>query len=419
MKNRELVKSFALSVSFGTIIVGVSKLLNFFLKILVSQLGVVNFGDYYLATSTFTSLTTVTALGIPMSTTRFVSYFRAQHQPKAVQNIIASAVTLIALSAVLVGALFYGYAGSLARMLGTPSAAIYFRVLSFGLIGATLSLLARAVFLGFIRIQLAYTTETIEVALKFIFTVFGMLLLRWGVLGALIGYAVGTLSASLVNIYVLAKISQMKRFAPQFSPKFLRYTWPVSASEIITAATNVLLLYIVQIRGGAQGIGLYAAAVSVASLVHIIPQMILSIFLPMASRYFAQRKSITPIYKTLFLWLGIVVLPPTIGLSLLSAHITTLVFGASYAHAATILSMLAVAYGLYALLVWPNRQLLDMAGFTKENLALTLLRAAISISTLLYVVPEFTGVGLARSVLMGWIGEAVGCLVLVKLKRLI
>jgi len=419
VKKKELEKSFVTSIAMGAVIVGGSKLLNFILKILVSQLGVINFGDYYLATSTFTGLTTMAALGIPMSATRFISYLTGQRRPEAVQGIIASAITITAISSVLVGIALYGYAQTIAALLGAPHTEVYLRILSFGLIGSTITLLARAVFLGYMRIHLAYSAEAVEIALKFIFTIAGIIVFRLGVLGALVGYTAGTLVAAIINTYILTRVTGIRRITPQASVGFLRFALPVGASEILTAVSGVIFLYAVGIRGGAETVGYYGAAVSIAALIHVIPQMILSVFLPTASRVFAQKTSMMPVYKTLMIWLGIAVVPPAIFLSVFSSQIIGLVFGASYTASASLLPLLVAAYGVYALLVWPNRQLLDMAGFTRENLLLTACRICTSAVLLFVVYSEFTGAGLARALLWGWGAEALGSLWLVKNKRLL
>jgi len=412
-------KSFVTSISFGTIIVGLSKLLNLILKILVSRLGVLNFSDYYLATSTFSGLTTISALGIPMSTTRYTSFYRGKRRLSDAQNTISSSYVITLISSTVASIAFYSGAHYLAASIGAPHAAAYFRVLSLGLIGATITLLSRAIFLGYIRIQLSYAAEAIEVGFKFIFTIIGMLVLGWGVLGALIGYTVGTIVAAAINTRLVIHVAHLTHFSPKITSEFLRFALPVSASEIITTTTGVILLYIIRVRSGAETIGFYGAAVSLATLIHIIPQMIFNIFLPTASALYAQNKPVLPIYKTLLLWLCIVVLLPSIILIWLSPYITSLIFGHIYIAAAPILSVLVIAYGLYAILVWPNRQLLDMAGYTKENLSLTVIRVCITLFSLYGVFPELNGLSLANAMLMGWIGEAVGSLLLVKTKHLI
>jgi len=419
VKNPKLTRSIITSISLGTSIAGGTKLLSFILKILVSRLGVINFSDYYLSTSTFSGLTTITALGIPMSTTRYVSFFLGKNKSKEARDIIMSALTIVLISSSVVAIALYVGAQALANRVGTPHAAIYFRILSFGLTGATITILARAVFLGYLRIRLAYATEAVEVSVKFIFTLGGLLFLQWGVIGAIIRYTTGTLLASFINIAVLLRTSHIKRLSPKFEIKFLKFALPVSASEIITAATSIFFIYAVRSHSGAETIGYYGAALSLASLIHIVPQMVFSIFLPIASASFAKKHVIGPIYKTLLLWLSIVVLTPTVILYMTSPKLISIVFGQSYALAAPILSILAIAYGLYAIFVWPNRQVLDMAGFTQENCLLTIFRVIVTITSLYLLFPEFDGISLAKATLIGWIGEAIGSLLLVKQKQLI
>ena len=419
MKKHELEKSFITSISFGTIIVGCSKILSFVLKILVSKLGVINFSDYYLSTSTFSGLTTITALGIPMSTTRYISFYRGENRLHDTHAIITSAFTITATSSIIAAIALYTGAHYLASSVGAPHAAVYFRVLSFGLVGATITILSRAVFLGYIRIRLAYAAEAIEVGCKFLFTIVGVLVLKWGVFGALIGYTTGTLTASIINLYVMVNMTKISHFAPKIKSEFIRFALPVSASEIVTASMGVVLLYIVRLHSGAETIGLYGAATSIAALIHVIPQMIFSIFLPTASRLYAQKKSVLPIYKTLLVWLCVVVLPPVALLSWLSSSLTSVVFGSSYVTSAPILTVLAMAYGIYALLVWPNRQILDMAGCTKENFSLTLVRVCVTGISLYGIFPAFDGVSLAMAIFTGWLAEAVGSIILVKAKHLL
>ncbi len=414
-----LEKAFITSISLGAVIIGGSKLLNFILKLLVSQLGVENFGDYYLAISTFIGLTTVAALGIPMSTTRFISFLNGQRNIKSIRNVISTAMIVIISSSLFMSGIVYGYADTMSALLDMPNAAVYLRILSFGFMGSSMTLLIRAVFLGYVRIRLTYVIEALEVTLKFLFTVGGLLVMQRGVLGALVGYVAGTLSASCINFFILANVSDLRKFTPRLSLGFLRFAWPVSASEILTAAANIILLYIVRIRGGGETVGFYAAAVSIASFIHMIPQMVLSIFLPVASTMFAQKKPVFPIYKTLIAWLGVVSLIPSFFIALLSPNIISMIFGSSYKPAAIILTMLAMAYGIYAMIAWPNRQLLDMAGHTKDNLVLTVLRIVISMGAILFLQEEINGTSLAGAVLYGWIGESIGSLILVKRKRLI
>ena len=419
MKNLPIRHYLTVGISLGLVVFGGSKLLNFALKLAVSRLGVTNFGDYYIATSTFVSIATLTTLGIPMSTTRFVSYFRGLGQKDRSKEIISSAITISGIASILAGCMLFGTAEWLAALLGITHAALYFKILSFGLIGASLSLLVRAILLGYLHVQTSYALEGVETVSKFLFVLMGIWVFRLGVLGAVVGYTLGIAVSSAINYIALTKKIHVSPFTSRISQNLITFAWPVSASEIITAISATTLIFILRIAGGGEEVGYYAAAVSVAGLIHVIPQMILPIFLPVISQRYGEQKSIRAVYKTVMTWLGFTVGLLTLGIIGLNPIIMRVLFDSSYSRMTTVLPVLAAAYGFYAIFVWPHRQLLDMAGYTKHNLALTILRSAVSIASLLLVFQRASGTGVAAAILLGWIAEGIGCMYLIMKKRLI
>lgn len=419
MNPRRLKASLAVSISYGTAVMGISKILHFLLKLFVSRLGVSDFGDYYLATATFTGLASVAALGIPMSTTRFVSYYTAKRMPERVKGIVSSALIVTFLSSVVCATLLFIFALPISNVIGAPAASVSFRILAAGLIGATTTMLSRAVYIGRLQINRAYVADTIEITCKFALTAIGMITLGWGVVGAIVGFAAGTFLSAIINGAMMLSSTGIRQLRPSAARNFIDYAWPVGASELLTVASNVILLYIVRTRGGADTIGLYAAAVSVASLLHVLPQMMFSIFLPSASRLYAEGRKVAPIYKTLLAWTSVAVFIPSAILLLLRYPLLTRLFGMGYDRAVPMLTTLIAAYAVYALVVWPNRQLLDMAGYTKANLMLTILRITVSGVVLIGFSTQYAGTGLANAVLAGWAAEGLGSVALVIFRKIL
>lgn len=411
-----IIKLFALSLSFGTIIVILSKLLNFSLKLFVSRLGVENFGDYYLVIATVTSLTTLVSLGIPMSLTRFLSYLRNN---KEKQSVLSSSLTLTLLSASIAGLLLFIVTNPLFTFTETTQISIYLQILSLSLIGGTFTSIVRAYYLGILRVKHAYITEAIDVIGKFIGVLTGMLWIKAGVLGAVSGYTLGTLGSACINAVRLFKREQIPIITTHISHRLIGFAWPVGASEVLTTITNTALVYALRAGGGGDNVGLYAAATSIAALIHLLPQMIFSVFLPFASGRHATGKPLYASYRTLMFWLYIVVVPPTLVLTLMSPSIISILFGQSFANASSTLSILAIAYGVYALIVWPNRQILDAAGFTKHNLLLTVLRISSMFIVLLFFFPPTSSAALAKTVAIGWLAEGLGAVYIAKKKQCI
>ena len=411
-------KSFITSIFFGTLTVGLSKLLTFILKLYVARLGVGSFGDYYFSTSTFTGLATLSALGIPMSVTRFVSYLRGKKQDKQVPTLIASGISLVTITTLVFGVCMFIFSGIFAETIHAPNMSRYFRLLSIAVLGAGITQVVRAAFLGAMKIRAAYAAEMYELALRFVCTVIGMAIFQEEILGAVIGYAIGTIIGALINLFLIKKYDWVKFYPPLISRDLVRYAVPVGASEIITALTGIILLSWLRAGTDAFQVGLYGAAVAVASLIHVIPQMVFAIFLPVVSERFAQKKSITILYGKLLMWLVIAVLVPAYMLHVFRVPLLSLLFGDTYTAAASTLTFLLIAYSLYALMVWPNRQLLDMSGYTSVNLGLTVLR---TISCLLFIYASgknINGELVAYAITAGWIVEACGSIFFVRQNNL-
>jgi len=151
---------------------------------------------------------------------------------------------------------------------------------------------------------------------------------------------------------------------------------------------------------------------------YLVCGSVFAIFLPIASERHAQKRAVAPVYMKLLGWLAPAVFVPALILFSIRSPLIILLFGQTYQQAGSILSILLIAYTLYALLVWPNRQLLDMAGYTRQNFLLTTLRA-ITIVIFLLFQSTVNGEHLAYAISAGWVIEAMGSIFLVRQKRLL
>gem|GEM_PF-3275551 len=419
MESRQAHKLVVLGLSFGIIVLGTSKLFNFILKLAVSRLGVEGFGDYYLLTSTFGSLVTLCALGLPMSVTRFVSYYHSQKNDGVARDAISTALTISAVLTLIVTVITFTAADAVANLLGIPHITQYLRIISMGITGALLTTFGRAMLMGFLRVRASYLLESVDIFGKFLFVFVAITILGLGLQGAIWAFALASITTGLINAYLAIHLTNLRGISARISGTLTSYSWPVSVSEVLTAGTATALMYMVRAWGSSSDLGYYAAAVSLASLLHLAPNMILSVFLPLVSSLHAEGKSILSTYKTILLWLFPVVAIPAVILFAISPLLIGGLFGPLYQNAVDTMRYLIVAYGLYAVVVWPLRQLLDMAGYTKLNLVLTTVRSCVSIVALLHPSVGFTSAGLSIAVLFGWAGEAVGSVLFVLWKRVL
>jgi O-antigen/teichoic acid export membrane protein len=402
--------------AYGILTLAAAKLLQLVLKLLVARLGVAQFGTYYLVTTTFTGLTTFAAMGIPMSITRFVSL----HESSGTDS-----RTTVTFGILILGGIGIAVTAAAVFVPGllTPGTAVsqfpYLQLIAWGLTGALFTQLAKAVYLGHLNVKSGYTVELTDLTVRFGCVIAGMAVWNLGLAGAVTGYAAGATAVGIGAVLMLVRNGYVTTRTAVFPRALIAYTWPVSASEIVSAMGGAGLIWYLNQTAGSGEVGIYAAGVSVASLINILPQLVLPVFLPVITRLHGRGDAIFHVYRLVETILTAAVLTAAVILAAVRSPVISAVFGPAYARSATILIPLLSAYAWYAVIVWPNRQILDMAGYTKQNLALTLLRYAVCGMAILTIPGKPSGTTIAVGLLCGWLAEGVGCIWWIRRKGII
>ncbi len=415
----DIKKYFTVGIVSGMVVLVVTKALQLGLKLIVARLGVEEFGSYYYFISLYTSFVTIASLGIPMSITRFFSYYSGKKQEQMRAHIIQSALVLMGIIAVvLTGSLMF----CVWRFAGYFTAAAYTTSLWLLVCSIPFSFLIvsmKAGLLGQLQIKKSYCIDGLTALITFGCISLALFVFHAGVAGALYAYALSMLVTAAISVYLFHSYIPFASFSFRISKEFFQYTWPVSVSEILTASSAIFYVTVLKYYGGTDEVGLYGLAVTLASLVNIFPQIILPVFFPVISKLYSKHISIREVYKKIVLLLIITSLLSA-GLVLLGSRWGTgLFFGSSYLPALPMVPYLIAAYTVYILFVWYNRQLLDMAGMTKVNLLATLLRVGITIVSIFLFLPHITGMQLAIACGIGWISEGAMCLTVIYKKRLL
>jgi O-antigen/teichoic acid export membrane protein len=409
-------KYFAYGILAGGAVFVLTKIAAFVLKIIIAKLGVSQFGSYYIFTTLFSNITMLVALGIPMSLTRFISLYIGMGKRAKRTEVTHSALSFLIATGVISTIVLYTGSPFFSHIMHSEKGQSYVSVLALGIIAALLIQFAKSIYLGYLRPHVQYGIDAIVIGLQSISIIYALWVLRLDVFGAIAAYVIGTCIGAAITLFFTYRFIDLKTFRFHITRELLVYTLPVSASEIFTALSSIIFIVLLKHFGGEKEVGLYAAAVSLASILHVIPQIILPMFLPIISNLYGKGQSIISVYTKILTILSFFTLA-VLGLLIIGKiYIIQLLFGFSYQSSAEILLPLSIAYGWYAIVVWPNRQLLDMAGFTKYNFSLTLIRIFITSAILLLFIPILRGPHLALSLLAGWIGEGIVCLYILHMK---
>ncbi len=398
---------------YAAIAIGITRVFQFFMKFFLARIGVESLGAYNLVTTSFQTYAMLFSFGIPFAITRYVSIFLEKQQYEYVKKIISAGFTLLLLISCAVAIISIVVFQHIPLALSNTMFSQYvFYGLAFAFPFGMMTIFAKAVFIGKLLPNRSFFFEFVESIFRIV--LFGFLLyLGLGAEGGILAYAIAVF---LTGIYAIGSLRPylMVSLSSDVLRQLFHFILPVSISELLVHAFGLFQIYILHYASGIEEVGLYTAAVAIAGMIHIIPQILLHMFLPVISRVYASGKSIQPYYRkiTIILFLSISVC--CLMFLLFSSQIMIVIFGESYERSARIANVLIVAYGVYAIITWAGRLVLDMMGRTGINLMLTLIRVVVAVCCSILFVPSLGGIGIAYSYLIGVTIEALVCLFMVK-----
>jgi O-antigen/teichoic acid export membrane protein len=137
-------------------------------------------------------------------------------------------------------------------------------------------------------------------------------------------------------------------------------------------------------------VGVYNAALPTAMLLLMVPNALLSIFLPVITSEHAKRRmdSIRILYITIVKWIGLLGLPILFIMSIFSSPILIKFFGLEYASGGTSLIILSIGYFIFTLF-WPASHLIAMIKKTQISFFISLSATSTNILLNWFLIPIY------------------------------
>lgn len=368
-------------------------------KLVLARLGTESFGVFSFATETFQSVVLLATLGIPYGVMRFLAMGKGRN---------TTSVFLLSGSALVLGS---SVVGALLLFVLAPSPEL--KLLSVFLPAAGALLVFRSALLGLLRYAHAFFLDVAEAAVRAVAYAIA-LLLGFGLTGAVLGYGIAAIAAGILGLLFLLPHVTGARIGRPHALALVLFSWPVALSQITTGILEAGSLFILLRLWGAGGVGLYSAALTVGMLLFIVPQIVVPVFAPAFARALTHKGEGALLYQTVLRWIIIISSPIFLVLFAFYTPVVRLLFGSEYVASTAVGRILLVASYIYVILPWIPRQILDMAGHTKQTLALTLVRAGVLVTAWILLVPPLAGVGLALGVAASWAAEGVGAVILTR-----
>ena len=154
----------------------------------------------------------------------------------------------------------------------------------------------------------------------------------------------------------------------------------------------------------AADVGMYNAAVPIASILIIVPALFLQLFFPLITKEYSKKNLslINDLSKQIGKWIFILNLPILILMILFPGAVINILFGSEFVNAATSLKFLAIGMFFYSIFTI-SENLLSMREKTKITLMSFVLAAFLNITLNIILVPRYGINGAAISTMLSYI----------------
>ncbi len=305
------------------------------------------YGVYGVIMSVLLPAELIGRLGIPQATSKLVAEVRNEQRAFEQTSITLTAVTFLALAAA-----FFCAAPLLARAYALENGAVLFRIAALDIPFYGMFFCLQHILNG----QRRFASEGLGVSLYGVSKALGVV--------ALLAIGVTIEGALIVN--VLASVVGCAYFASRLSPKRFRPTLaemrPILRLALPTSffilgqqlLANLDLWFLKWIGEEAdQTIGLYVAAVKIASLPNLALFVTMAVLIPTISRAAsaADDEMVRTLVRGATRLLVLVLLPTCVYLAVRSEALLALVYGPDFAAGAVFQALLVLRFGLFGVLL--------------------------------------------------------------------
>lgn len=363
-----------------------------------------NYGLLFLGMSVFGILMVLTKLGIGRSAGRYISEYK-ETNPSQISHIIWTSLLLNLGTIAVVGiGLLAGYQ-IIAELLNEPDLAPFLQMGVLYLIFGTLTKYVRQVLQGFEAIKSAALIHIVNRGGRALFAI-GLVLLGYGAFGALSGYIISYLLATVAGLALI--FNRIYREYQTTTPiesglqrRIAEYTIPLTA----TSAANAL-----NERVDTVLVGFFLTPVAVSyyviskQVVDFVEKPMVALGFTLAPTFGSEKANeniehARKLYETALVNSLLLYIPTAAGLILVAEPMIELVFGTNYVGAASVLQVLS-AYAVFQAITNITSHGLDFMGRARDRAIAQGITSALNVLLNILLIPMMGVVGAAISTLI-------------------
>jgi O-antigen/teichoic acid export membrane protein len=346
--------------------------------------------------------------GINSAMTKQIASLRTANREAEIHDVIVSGMVFEVVSGAALALLCYVLSDFLASVLNAPEAAPLIAIMSLSIFAGAVLAAATSIFVGFENMKLNSFTVVCQAIVK---TAVGpiLVLVGYGVFGAIIGAAVSYVAAAAIGaaavyfIFVrsLRKAKVGKCHIYQTIKPMFAFGAPLMVSNFVIGVLPLIINSLMFIYAGALMYGNYTAALNFAVLSTFLTLPINTVLFPAFSKLNSDNDSnlMQTIFASSVKYTSVLMVPVTLAIMILSTPMVNTLFGylpsgdPKYAFAPYFLA-LTVAVNLFALVGnFSVGNLLAGVGETKLLMKQGMLTLALGLPLAFLLVPAFGVVG--------------------------
>lgn len=374
------------------------------------------YGLMYFALSVFGTVAILGTLGIPSSAARYVTEFE-ETAPGQVPHVIRAGLWyLLALSLVIGTAITVG-SPWLAELLGEPALA---PLLALGLVyilgEASRNYLVN-IFQGLNRVTWSAAINSVQAVARVVFAV-GLVLLGFGVVGAIAGFVIAFAIASVLGAVVLyvrfyRHYESVDR-QPDLVRRLLEYSVPLTVTRGAGVLDKRVDIILVGVLLNPAAVGYYTIAKQISDVCNTPANALGFTISPAVGEQKAGNHAdrAARLYEQALEYVLLLYVPAVVGIVLVAEPLVEYVFGPDYLGAVVVLQLLSL-YVLAAAVVKITSDGLDYLGRARDRAVAKAIAAVANFVLNLLLIPIFGIEGAALATLLTFSTYTVACVYII------
>ncbi|MDG5761549.1 flippase [Natronococcus sp. A-GB1] len=368
------------------------------LVILARLLDPSEYGLLYLAISVFGTLKLFSKLGIAKSAARYISEYKETNQEQ-IKHIIRFSLFLNLIMITIVSLVLFIGREHIAFLVGEPDLRplLLFGILFIGF--STMHTFSTLILQGFEAIQATGVISIFHHITRLIFAI-GLVVIGYGVIGALMGYIAGYAVAAVTGLgyvfYQYYRHSSSGPIEPGLRRRIAEYSIPITATDTAGILDKRIDIVLVGFFIGPVAVAYYTLG---KQIITFIESPITALGFTLSPTYESlsargDRAKAARIYEEALRHGLLLYIPAAAGLALVAEPTVELVFGADYQGAVPVIQVLS----LYAVLMSVTKLTsngLDFLGRAKTRAVVKGATAVLNVALNILLIPTIGVVGAA------------------------